>query len=149
MEFSWHITAVTTNMHPPRVFPPVETWVFVHANQLFSMVFSLTLTEKVPSLLNERRRLTRIIKNDNSVFNFLIKMKCQHVIPTPTRENYGNCWLTSTKPQVWTKEKSLWGHVLVVTAVISTRPIIFISTSQISNFVFVTCSHFSKARALY
>ena len=40
----------------------------------------ITLTEKVLSLLNERRRLTRIIKNDNSVFNFLIKMKCQHVI---------------------------------------------------------------------
>lgn len=54
----------------------------MHANQLFSMVFSLTLTEKVPSSLNERRRLTRIIKNDNSVFNFLIKMKCQHVIPS-------------------------------------------------------------------
>ena len=33
-------------------------------------------------MLNERRRLTRIIKNDNSVFNFLIKMKCQHVIPS-------------------------------------------------------------------
>lgn len=71
----------------------------------------------------------------------------QRIFSWPTRENYGNSWLTSTKPQVWTKEKSLWESVFVVTAVISTRPIIFISTSQITNFGFVTCSYFSMARA--
>lgn len=80
-------------------------------------------------------------------------MKCRHVtyskcsrngeriFSRPARENYGNSWLT--------KEKSLWEHLLVVTTVISTRLIIFISTSQITNsgFVFVTwwCSYFSKA----
>ena len=35
----------------------------------------------------------------------------------PTRENHGNGCLTSTKPEVWTEEKNLWGGVLVVTAV--------------------------------
>ena len=43
----------------------------------------LTHSDREGSLIaDERRRLTRIIKNDNSVFNFLIKMKCQHVIPS-------------------------------------------------------------------
>ena len=32
-------------------------------------------------------------------------------------KNYGNSWLTSTKTQVWTEEKTFWGRVLVVTAV--------------------------------
>ena len=35
-------------------------------------------------------------------------------------KNHGNGWLTSTKTQVWTEEKTLWGRVLVVTAVKST-----------------------------
>ena len=46
-----------------------------------SMVFSRALTEKVPSsLLNE---LTRIISNDDGVFNYFIKMK--HYIVKTTR----------------------------------------------------------------
>ena len=32
-------------------------------------------------------------------------------------KNHGNGWLTSTKTQVWTEEKTLWGRVLVETAV--------------------------------
>ena len=32
-------------------------------------------------------------------------------------KNHGNGWLMSTKPQVWIKEKNLYGRVLVVTAV--------------------------------
>ena len=40
-----------------------------------SMVFSRALTEKVPSLLNEGQRLTRIILNDDVVFDYFIKMK--------------------------------------------------------------------------
>ena len=38
------------------------------------MGFSRALIEKVPSLLNEGRRLTRIILNDDGVFNYFIKM---------------------------------------------------------------------------
>ena len=40
-----------------------------------SMVFSRALTEKVPSSLNEGQRLTRIILNDDVVFDYFIKMK--------------------------------------------------------------------------
>ena len=44
------------------------------------MVFSRALTEKVPSSsLNE---LTRIISNDDGVFNYFIKMKDYIVEPT-------------------------------------------------------------------
>ena len=39
------------------------------------MVFSLALTEKVPSSLNKAGRLTRIISHDDVVFNYFIKMK--------------------------------------------------------------------------
>ena len=39
------------------------------------MVFSRALTEKVPSSLNEGQRLTRIILNDDVVFDYFIKMK--------------------------------------------------------------------------
>ena len=39
-----------------------------------SMVFSCTLTEKVPSSLNERQRLA-IISHDDSIFVYFIKMK--------------------------------------------------------------------------
>ena len=37
-----------------------------------SMVFSRALTEKVSSSLNEVRRLTRIISNDDGVFNLYL-----------------------------------------------------------------------------
>ena len=43
---------------------------------------------------------------------------------------HGNGWLTSTKTQVWTKEKTLWGRVLVVTAV-TTNCDILPSTTEI------------------
>ena len=39
------------------------------------MVFSLALTEKVPSSLNKAGRLIRIISHDDVVFNYFIKMK--------------------------------------------------------------------------
>ena len=41
----------------------------------------------------------------------------EKIFSRPTSENHGNGWLTSTKPQVWTEEKTLWECVLVVTAV--------------------------------
>ena len=41
---------------------------------------------------------------------------------------HGNGWLTSTKTQVWTKEKALWGRVLVVTAVTTNCDILPSST---------------------
>jgi len=41
----------------------------------------------------------------------------ERIFSRPMRENHGNGWLTSTKPQVWTEEKNLWGGVLAVTAV--------------------------------
>ena len=40
----------------------------------------------------------------------------ERILSWPTRENHGNSWLSSTKLQVWTKEKTLWGYVLVVNA---------------------------------
>ena len=43
---------------------------------------------------------------------------------------HGNGWLTSTKTQVWIKEKTIWGRVLVVTAV-TTNCDIFPSTTKI------------------
>ena len=42
-------------------------------NQL-SLWFFHALTEKVPSSLNEGRRLTIILSNDDGVFNYFIKI---------------------------------------------------------------------------
>ena len=39
------------------------------------MGFSRPPIEKIPSSLNEGRRLTRIISNDDSLFNYFIKIK--------------------------------------------------------------------------
>ena len=51
-------------------------------NQFFPW---FSLTEKVPSSMNEGRRLTRTILNDDGVFNFisLIKMK-DYIVKTIT-----------------------------------------------------------------
>ena len=64
------LTAVTTNTRPRRMFS-------LRYQSAVSMVFSRTLAEKVPSLLNEGRRLfnTRIISNDDDVYNYFNKMK--------------------------------------------------------------------------
>ena len=64
------LTAVTTNTRPRRMFS-------LGYQSAVSMVFSRTLAEKVPSLLNEGRRLfnTRIISNDDDVYNYFNKMK--------------------------------------------------------------------------
>ena len=64
------LTAVTTNTRPRRMFS-------LGHQSAVSMVFSRTLAEKVPSLLNEGRRLfnTRIISNDDDVYNYFNKMK--------------------------------------------------------------------------
>ena len=56
------------------------------------------------------------------------RLKRRHILPSAREtekessldqpvKNHGNGWLTSTKTQVWTEEKTLWGRVLVVTAV--------------------------------
>ena len=67
------ITAVTTNTRPRRVFSLCWNLSFGGRQSTISMVFSRALTEKVPSSsLNE---LTRIISNDDGVFNYFIKMK--------------------------------------------------------------------------
>ena len=39
------------------------------------MGFSRAPIEKIPSSLNEGRRLTRIISNDDNLFNYFIKIK--------------------------------------------------------------------------
>ena len=50
------------------------------------MVFSGALTEKVPSSLNEGRgQSTRIISNDDSVFNFIYLIKVKDYIVKTTR----------------------------------------------------------------
>ena len=41
----------------------------------------------------------------------------ERIFSRSTHKTHGNSWLTSTKPQVWTEKKSLWGCVLVVNAV--------------------------------
>ena len=71
------ITAVTTNTHPQMVFPLCWNLSFRGRQTTVSMVFPRPLTEQVPPSLNEGRRLTRIISNDDSLFNFIhfIKMK--------------------------------------------------------------------------
>ena len=66
------LTAVTTNTRPRRVFFSLS---FHGRQSAVSMVFSRALTEKVPSSLNEGRRLTRIISNDDDVYNYFNKMK--------------------------------------------------------------------------
>ena len=74
------ITAVTTNTRPRRVFSLCWNLSFGGRQSTVSMVFSRALTEKVPSSsLNE---LTRIISNDDGVFNYFIKMKDYIVEPT-------------------------------------------------------------------
>ena len=73
------ITAVTTNTRPRRVFSLCWNLSFGGRQSTVSMVFSRALTEKVPSSsLNE---LTRIISNDDGVFNYFIKMK-DYVVKT-------------------------------------------------------------------
>ena len=70
------LTAITTNTSPRRVFfsllKPEVSWT---RQSTVSIVFSRALTEKVPSSLNEGQRLTRIILNDDVVFDYFIKMK--------------------------------------------------------------------------
>ena len=71
------ITAVTTNTSPRRVFFSLFfSLCFSRGRKsTVSMVFSLALTEKVPSSLNKAGRLTRIISHDDVVFNYFITMK--------------------------------------------------------------------------
>ena len=69
--WSWYITAVTTNTRPQlwRIFPLCWKLVFVDVNQLFPWFsHALMQTEKVLSSLNDGKRLTRIISNDDGVF---------------------------------------------------------------------------------
>ena len=67
------ITVATTNTRPRRDFSLCWNLGFCGRQSTVSMVFSRALTEKVPSSsLNE---LTRIISNDDAVFNYFIKMK--------------------------------------------------------------------------
>ena len=49
------------------------------------MVFSRALTEKVLSSLNEGGRLTRIISNDDLLFNFIYFIKMKDYIVKTTR----------------------------------------------------------------
>ena len=75
-QISWFIlTAVTTSTRPRRFFFSL-CWnlSFRGRQSTVSMIFSRALTE-VPSLLNAGQRLTRIISNDDGVFNYWIKMK--------------------------------------------------------------------------
>ena len=62
------ITAVTTNTRPRMVFSLCWNLSFRRRQTTVSMVFPRPLTEQDPSSLNEGRRLTRIISNDDSLF---------------------------------------------------------------------------------
>ena len=72
-----YLTAVITNTRPRRIFflpiRPAFSWTSINCFHGFPPA----PTEKVPSPLNDRegRRLTRIISNDDSVFNYFIRMK--------------------------------------------------------------------------
>ena len=67
------ITAATTNTRPRRDFFLCWNLSFRGRQSTVSIVFSRPLTKKVPaSSLNE---LTRIISNDDGVFNYFIKTK--------------------------------------------------------------------------
>ena len=55
-------------------FLSVQSWVFVDVNQLFPWFSHAPMqTEKVPSSLNDGRRLTRIISNDDGVFTISLR----------------------------------------------------------------------------
>ena len=71
------LTAVTTNTPPRRVLisllKPEFSWTSINCFHGF-----LTRSDREGSFessLNEGRRLTRIISNDDSVFNYFIKIK--------------------------------------------------------------------------
>ena len=65
------MTAVTTNTGPRRVFSLCLNLSFRGRQSTVSMVFARVLTERVPSSLNEGRRLKRIISNHDCVFQEL------------------------------------------------------------------------------
>ena len=69
------LAAVTTNTPPRRVFSLCWNLSFRGPQSTVSMSFSRAPIEKIPSSLNEGRRLTRIISNDDSLFNYFIKIK--------------------------------------------------------------------------
>ena len=69
------LAAVTTNTPPRRVFSLCWNLSFRGPQSTVSMGFSRAPIEKIPSSLNEGRRLTRIISNDDSLFNYFIKIK--------------------------------------------------------------------------
>ena len=69
------LAAVTTNTPPRRVFSLCWNLSFRGRQSTVSMGFSRAPIEKIPSSLNEGRRLTRIISNDDSLFNYFIKIK--------------------------------------------------------------------------
>ena len=75
-------------------FLPVETLVFMYVNQLFPW-FSHTLWQKVLSSLNEGRSLTRIISNDDSIFNFIYFIKMKDFIVKTTRSLWAE-WIAKT-----------------------------------------------------
>ena len=69
------LAAATTNTPPRRVFSLCWNLSFRGPQSTVSMGFSRAPIEKIPSSLNEGRRLTRIISNDDSLFNYFIKIK--------------------------------------------------------------------------
>ena len=75
-------------------FLSVETLVFVYVNQLFPW-FSHAPWEKVPSSLNEGWSLTRIISNDNGIFNFIYFIKMKDYIVKTTRSLRAE-WIAET-----------------------------------------------------
>ena len=68
-------------------FLSVEIRVFEDRQSTVSMVFSRALTEKVPSSLNEGRKLTIILSNDDGVFNYFIKMR-DYIVKTTRSVQY-------------------------------------------------------------
>ena len=68
-----NFTAVTTNTRPWGDFSLCWNLSFRGCQSTVSMVFSRTLTRRFPH--HRRMNLTRIISNDDGVFNYFIKMK--------------------------------------------------------------------------
>ena len=74
-----NFTAVTTNTRPWGDFSLCWNLSFRGCQSTVSMVFSRTLTRRFPH--HRRMNLTRIISNDDGVFNYFIKMK-DYVVKT-------------------------------------------------------------------
>ena len=76
------------------------------------MVFSRALTEKVPLSLNEGRSPTRIISNDDGVFNYFFKMG-DRIVKTTRTLSSEPCEIAETLSIVYVKVFKLFIYLIV------------------------------------